>query len=309
MNNGDKLTGTILRVNEQQVVIETSYNPQLEVARDQVESLVTEQPVTVRLDNGDVLTGRLATTDGELQVEAAQGRSTARISWDQVATINVPPPPPWTWSGNLFLGGNQQSGNTDRTSLSLGFDALRKSSRDRYNLSFLFNYAEEAGDLTTRDYFGSVKYDYFFTSKVYGYLVVEMLKDQFKDLNLRTMAGPGAGYQVWDDDDKYLSFDAGVSYFSEDHIQGEDDQWLTGRLGAKFSYRLLDKVNFSDNLTIFPSLENASEYTSRNEAVLTTTIAGPWSLRLSNIWEYDSAPGPGIEQSDLKSGANLQYSF
>jgi len=51
------------------------------------------------------------------------------------------------------------------------------------------------------------------------------------------------------------------------------------------------------------------ELTSRNEAALITNLTGPWSLRISNIWEYDSAPPTGVGKTDLKTGANLQYSF
>jgi len=246
---------------------------------------------------------------GELKVAAGEERGPAAISWPQVASINVPPPPPWSWSGNVFLGAVQQSGNTDRTNASFGGEATRRSAKDRFNLSLLYNYAEEDGTLTTRDTYGAIKYDYFFTQKFYGYLGVEMLKDKFKDLNLRTIVGPGVGYQIWDDDVKALALEAGIAYFSEDRIDADDDQWFTARLGARFRYTLSEHVTFSDNFAIYPSLEAGGEFTSRNEATLVTTIAGPWSLRLANVWEHDSDPAEGIKKDDSKSSLNLQYSF
>ena len=309
LKNGDRITGTLIKADQGVLTLQTSYAEKLEINADAVQSINTDQPVDVRLRGGDVLSGPLRSEAGETRVLAGPERGPASIAWPQIASINVPPPPASSWAGNLFLGAFDQTGNTDRTSVSLGGEALRKSARDRFGLSLLFNYATEDGSLTSRDIYGAIKYDYFFTEKFYGYVSVEMLKDKFKDLNLRASVGPGVGYQLWDDEIKSLALEAGLAYVSEDRISSEDDHWLTARLGARFRYKLNDHVTFTDNLTVYPNLESGGDFTSRNEAALTTTIAGPWSLRLANIWEHDSAPALGIKQDDSKSSLNLQYSF
>ena len=309
LKNGDRVTGTVIKVDKGVLILKTDYAEKLEISAEAVQSISTEQPVDVRFQGGELLRGPLQSEAGELKVLAGDERGPVTISWPQIASINVPPPPPWTWTGNVFLGALKQSGNTDRTSASFGGEATRRSARDRFNLSLLYNYAEEGGILTTRDTYGAIKYDYFFMQKFYGYLGVEMLKDKFKDLNLRTIVGPGVGYQVWDDEIKALALEAGIAYFSEDRIEADDDHWITARLGARFRYKLSEQVTFTDNLALYPSLEAGGEFTSRNEATLITTLAGPWSLRLANIWEHDSDPAEGIKKDDTKSSVNLQYSF
>lgn len=309
LHNGDRLTGTVIKVENGIVTLKTDYAEKLEISAEAVQSIQTGQPVDVRLQSGELLRGALQSEPEGLKIKAGEERGETTVAWPQIASINVPPPPPWTWNGNLFLGAMQQSGNTDRTSASFGGEATRRSPRDRFNLSLLYNYAEEDGELTTRDTYGAIKYDYFFTEKFYAYLGVEMLKDKFKDLNLRTIVGPGVGYQIWDDDIKALALEAGIAYFSEDRIDADDDHWFTARLGARFRYKLSEQVTFSDNLTLYPSLESGGEFTSRNEATLITTLAGPWSLRLANIWEHDSDPAEGIKKDDTKTSVNLQYSF
>ena len=309
LKNGDRITGTVISAEKGLLTLKTDYAEKIELKTDAVQRIETEQPVDVRLEGGEILTGPLKGDVDALQVTAGDARGAADVEWAKVASINVEPPPPWTWDGKVFLGAFEQSGNTDRTSVNFGADATRRSLKDRYNLTFLYNYAEEDGELTTRDIYGALKYDYFFTEKFYGYLSVELLKDKFKDLNLRTIVGPGVGYQVWEDDIKALAFEAGVAYFSEDNIDGEDDQWMTARLGMKFRYKLSDYATFSNNLTVYPSLERGGEFTSRNEADLTTTIAGPWSLRLANVWEHDSDPAEEVKKDDSKTSLNLQYSF
>lgn len=309
LKNGDRLTGTVVRVEKGVLTLKTDYAEKLEINADAVQSISTEQPVEVRLQGGELLRGPLQSDAEGLKVMSGDERGAATIVWPQVESINVPPPPPWTWTGNIFLGAFKQSGNTDRINASFGGETTRRSAKDRFNLSLLYNYAEEDGALTTRDTYGAIKYDYFFTQKFYGYLAVEMLKDKFKDLNLRTIVGPGVGYQIWDDDIKALALEAGIAYFSEDRIEADDDHWFTARLGARFRYKLSEKVTFTDNLALYPSLEAGGEFSSRNEATLITTLAGAWSLRLANVWEHDSDPAEGIKKNDTKSSVNLQYSF
>lgn len=309
LKNGDRLTGTVIKAEKGILTLKTAYAEKLEIQADAVQSISTEQPVEVRLQGGEMLSGPLHSDAGELQVLAGPERGVTTIAWPQVASINVPPPPASIWNGSLFLGAYKQSGNSDRTSASFGGEATRRSASDRFSLSLLYNYAKEDDQLSARDTYGAIKYDYFFTRKFYGYLGVEMLKDRFKDLNLRTIVGPGVGYQLWDDPIKSLALEAGLAYFSEDRISAADDQWLTARLGARFRYKLSEQVTFSDNLTIYPNLEAGGEFTARNEAALVTTIAGPWSLRLANVLEHDSNPAAGIKKNDSKSSVNLQYSF
>ena len=86
--------------------------------------------------------------------------------------------------------------------------------------------------------------------------------------NLRATVGPGVGYQIWDDDRKALSVEAGVSYFIEDLKTGEDEKYATGRVGANFRYKIFDTLVFNDNVIFYPSIENTKEYSLRNEAIL-----------------------------------------
>jgi putative salt-induced outer membrane protein YdiY len=104
-----------------------------------------------------------------------------------------------------------------------------------------------------------------------------------------------------------LALEADIAYFSEDRI--DDDHWFTARLGARFRYKLSEQVTFSDTLAIYPSLESGGEFSSRTDATLITPLAGPWSLRLANIWEHDSDPAEGIKKDDSKTSINLQYAF
>ncbi len=216
---------------------------------------------------------------------------------------------PPVWKGSVNIGASLQSGNTDRFNAAAGADAMRKSEQDRYSLNLLFNYSEEDGNKTAESYYGAAKYDYFFTQKLYGYIGLELLKDEFKDLTLRTIIGPGAGYQIWDEEIRSLSVEGGISYFSDNYKVAEDADWIAGRLAGNLMYKLLSSLTFTDQLIIYPSFEDIGDFNLRNEAAIATPLASGWALKFVNILEYDSDPPANIKETDVNWILTLQYSF
>jgi len=308
--NGDKLTGTIVKVEAGKLTLKTEYAGAIEILIDKVKKIVTDNPAEIHLIGGEVLKGKIRTTaEGKLAVEPSPDRAASTVEMNKVVAINPPPKPPAKLTGNIALGGSLQTGNTDRRSFAAAADASIRGERDRFGVRFLFNYAEEKDEVTARNLYGALKYDYFFTKKFYGYLGLEMLKDRFKDLNLRTIVGPGVGYQIWDDPIKFLLFEAGITYYSEDRRTAEDDSWVAARLAGNFRYTLSKFLTFSDRLEIYPSLANANDFTLRNEAAILSPIGAGWSLKLANILEYDNDPPRNVSKTDLTWILGLQYSF
>lgn len=308
LDNGDTLTGTVVKLEGGKLTLKTDYAGAVEITAAKIKSIVTDQPVEVHTTSGEILKGKLEVAEsGELTVAPSSERGATAVDWQKVAAIN--PPPQGVWTGNVTIGGNLQSGNTDRAGVSIAATAERRTDRDRFRLGFLYNYAEEEDQLIARNTYGSAQYDYFFTKKLYGYVALELLNDQFQDIRLRTIVGPGMGYQIWDDPTKSLAFEAGASYFSDNFDVGEDTDYIAARLGLNFRYNLFKYVVFTNRLLYYPSLEEFSNYTLRNEAALTTPLGAQWALKLANIYQYNSNPAPGIGETDSQWILGLQYSF
>jgi len=308
--NGDKLTGTIVIVEGGKLTLKTEYAGAIQIQTDKVKRITTDNPAEIHLVGGEILKGKIVSTeDGKLAVESSPGRAASTVEWDKVATINPPPKPPAKLTGNISIGGAYQTGNTERRGISAGGDASIRGERDRFGLRFLFNYAEEDGDVTTRNVYGGLKYDYFFTKKFYGYLGLEMLSDHFKDLNLRTTVGPGVGYQFWEDDVKFLFLEGGLVYLNENYRNAQDADGISARLAANFRYTFSKYLTFTEFLQVYPSLNYGGQFTLRNEAAILSPLGAGWALKLSNIWDYNSDPPYGISKNDLLWILGLQYSF
>lgn len=153
-----------------------------------------------------------------------------------------------------------------------------------------------------------MKYDYLFTKHLYGYLAIEMYSDEFRDLNLRTTVGPGAGLQVWDDEVKTLLFEAGVVYQNLDYIEAGDKEEVNGRGAMVFAWTIKKTVTLRDDFLYYHDFGDNS-YRLRNEAAITIACTQNWALRLAHIIQYDSEPPPLVNKTDMIYLAGLQYTF
>lgn len=307
LQNGDRLTGTLVKAEGGKVTLKTDYAGEIQIPVEKIKKLSTDEPNEVHLRDGEVLKGKLKTVEkSKLAVEPSPDREAAIIEWKKVASIN---PSPKKWKGNIHIGVNSQSGNSDTLAASVGAEAVRKTEQDRFSLRFLYNYAKDSGEVKTRNTYGALKYDYFLTKRLYSYLALELLNDKFQDLHLRTTVGPGVGYQIWDDPVKSLHVEAGTSYVWTDYYEAQDIDYPAARLGGDFRFQPFKFLAFSDRILVYPSLKYGGEYTLRNEAALTSPLGSGWALRLANIWERNSDPPQGKDKDDFTTSLGLQYSF
>ncbi len=308
LDNGVRMTGTVTGLAGDYVILTSDYAEPAKIKKGHITRISTDNPVELHLASGEVIKGKLKTgDDGRIVVDQGDGRAATGIDLKTVTAIN--PPPPDKWHGSVSLSGNLQTGNTDRSGFAFTAEALRRGERDRFSMRFLYNIAQENDVMTTRNWYGALQYDYFFTKKFYGYLGVELLNDKFKDLNLRTVVGPGVGYQVWDEPVTALSLEAGVAYFSEDLREQEDKRWMTVRLAVNYRRKLTGWLVFTDRLVLYPSLASLSDFTLRNEAALLTAIGAGWSLKLADVLDYVNNPPAGIKSTDSDFTIGLQYAF
>jgi putative salt-induced outer membrane protein YdiY len=310
LENGNVLTGTIVKLEGGKLTLKTDYSQPVEIQSSKIKKIESDQVVEIHLSTGEVFKGKIKTIEpGRMAVEEKPGQTPVNIEWLKVASLNVPPKPPPKWKGNITVGGSQQTGNTETKAASVAAEAIRKTEKNRFTFRFLWNYAQEKNDITARNTYGLLKYDYFFTKRFFAYLAAEGYNDKFKDWRFRYIVGPGVGYQIWDDPVKSLTVEGGVAYSGEDHYEGENKEYVTARLAADFKYTLAKFITFADLFAIYPNLDYAGEYTLRNEASLLSPLGAGWALKLSNIYERNSDPPPGILKDDLTWILGLQYSF
>jgi putative salt-induced outer membrane protein YdiY len=307
LSDGNILQGTVSSLEKGTLIFSTEYAKKNKIPVGNIKTISTDTAVTVKMTNDSIFTGKLTTLeDGRVAIILEPVGETVPIEWDQIKKINEPP---GSWDGNISLGGNVKSGNTESVTVNLSLAALREWENDRFQFRLFYNYEEDNNTLSGRDFFGTMKFDHFFTTNFFNALSLELKGDEFKDLNLRTAIGLGVGYRFWNDDVKALELGAGIAYFSENLDVGMDQKFFAGRFGLTFSYMIFENLSLKDYLLYYPSFERPKEYRLRNELSLISTLAEGWSTKVTYIFDQDTEATFGTLQKDHQIIFAIQYTF
>lgn len=117
----------------------------------------------------------------------------------------------------------------------------------------------------------------------------------------------GVGKQIVKKSNISLDVEAGLSFTSENYDKDDDDENSLGlKLSGDFMWKIVTALTFKDRLDLYPSLKE-SDYYLRNEAAFISALAGRWSLKLSNIIDYESDPSSDARSTDMLWLLGLQY--
>jgi len=228
----------------------------------------------------------------------------------QAKFINPAPVPALTTKGQANLGITVAKGNSDTASQHLDLEFIARTVKNRYTLGFEFNRSEDDGVESKNNSLGYVKYDHFFSKKLYGYSNVLLEKDKFKDINLRTALGLGAGYQFMESEEANLSGEAGLSYINEDFIVVPDEGYPTGRWAINFDRYLIKKsLQFFHFHEGFVSLEDTEDIFIRSRTGIRMPVSKSIKATFQVNYDWDRRPSPGMEKTDIMYIMSLGYQF
>jgi putative salt-induced outer membrane protein YdiY len=300
LRNGDRLTGEVIRMKGNIFVLSTSYAGEISIKWEEVQNLETENSVRVVLSDDTSASGTLLRREaGEVAVRAKAISEPLNIKLSKITMINPEVEPPVKIKARLNIGASYTRGNTDRNDIYGDAELVARTKVNRYTIGGLYNFSEEDNAKTTDNVFGYMKYDHFFTQKMYGYAHATGEKDKFKDLNLRSSLGLGVGYQFVETERTNLSIEGGLSYISEDYILADDNDYTAGRWGLNFDHNFWeDHLQFFHVDQGFISIEDSDDLSIKSQTGFRIPFYKRFNSTIQFNWDWDKTPSPGKEESD-----------
>lgn len=309
--NGDRLTGDIISLENQILLLETTYAGAIRIHWSKVVCIISPKKLTFVLKTDEILTGHAdCPSDNTIQIKAEAEDKSQEISLADLQAVNRPPAPAVTYKGNIVAGGNRTDGNTDSLALNTSAQLVIRSSRQRLTLNGAYNYGESDDTLSARNANGSIKYDFFTTKKLYTYVQTLFERDDLQDLRLRTTFGLGMGYQFVDSERTSLALEAGPSHYQENFRQAEDQNYSTGRWSAVFNHEIIPKrLKLFHMHEGYYGLEKSNSYYIRSEQGFRIPVAENFFANFQFNYNYTSQPAPGKRQGDITYILGLAYDF
>jgi putative salt-induced outer membrane protein YdiY len=296
LSNGDRLTGTIVKMEDGILTLQTTYGGEIKIAWGEVQSLNTIKPITLKVpgkSNGLVSDFLIGGYDF-LEVNALSPDNPVPLA--HVKGINIGF---IQYRGNFTLGGNSTSGNTNTKAVNGAARFTVRADRHRLFLEAKYNYGEANERVVVRNSMAQTKYDYFITKKVFLNAFGLWEKDTFQNLQFRNTLGAGIGYQFFDTDSTSLSVTTGPAYVNEHFTTVPQTQTVSAKWGVRFEHKLLpDRLTIFHKQDGFYDLDHGNSMRLNADTGIRVFVYKDFYFNLEYDLRLNTQPAPGRQKLD-----------
>ena len=137
MQNGSVLIGTLVQAEDDKVTFNTPFAGDIKVAKENIERIITDEPVVIMMVDGTVYRDRCISATKKKLVAVAEGEKPVTFVSSDIKSIN---PEPWQlgegykWTGNIKTAAEYERGNSDTDEWDVSAETIWRSLKDRYTL-------------------------------------------------------------------------------------------------------------------------------------------------------------------------------
>lgn len=313
-NDGAHLTGTILEINPDSIVLETSYAGELTIVRTAVTAIATDSERFVAFTDGTRVRGLVSTEDGQVVV-GNESRPLGEIanSWQpgqidpEVAAVEALRR---RWRYEFDLGLQGKSGNSEQFGIDTGANAWLEGPRDTLRFYGRYRYAETNDEISQDEVRGGFDYEQDFYEGLLWFLRGEMGRDTVEALELYTETAGGFGYKFLNRENWKLTGRAGAAYRYESYESGASESYPGVDVGLAHRFEL-DWVTAMTELGVVFSVTDAQDYIATHRTTLDFAIldTNRWTLRAGLENKYDNKPSGDNEKLDTTYSTSIVLSL
>ncbi|MEX0615813.1 MAG: DUF481 domain-containing protein [Methylophaga sp.] len=253
---------------------------------------------------------RLTEVETAKQQEVEQMQAAYESQLEQVRTENDALKDPW--SGNLGIGIQGASGNTDRFAATGRGELYRETEAERMAMYLEINYAKVYDVQTENEKLAGISLERDISENYYARGSADFEIDDFEELDLRAITTASIGRFFIREEDLVFKGFAGLGYRFESYSDGTTEKDPTGVLGYDVDYKLNSRLSLFHDVTYYPSFSSPGK-----NYLLVTNFGGEmpitndeaWKLRASLRSQYNSQPAADAEKTDTSYRLNLVYDW
>ena len=272
--------------------------------------------ITVKLQNGDTISGLLESADTNNLVILHD--IFGRITVPRAAIVTEPPkpevPPVEPWSGSFDLSLSGSEGNTDTQIFRTQLDLRHEDEEAVDTFTIWYRRATTDDTATEEKGFTQLRHEWKMEgSKWRTFVQGSYETDQFTAYNARASVAGGAAYAFNEGPEHKTTgrLGAGMSRkFGNDDPDVEDTTY-EALLGFDWYWTISALSSFSFNLDFYPGINPGGEFRSVTKLAYNTKMDddSAWFLKLGLDQFHDSDPGAGASQNDTNYYVGMGRTF
>jgi len=227
-------------------------------------------------------------------------------------------PPEPNWTNELGLSYVGTSGNTDTSSLGLDYKGNRKPTPWGLDLLAMFTRAEDGGVVTAEQYFVGARGLRQLNDRWSIFAGLSWARDPFSGFDNRYIAEAGAEFLAVKTEKHTLSFDAGLTWTSEDQLLNDDVameeftqtvDWFGGVLGLKWDWAFSKSASLSQRVLYYPNFDDTADWRLGSDTAVTASLTKLLALQFSYLVRYRNEPIADNEKTDTTTKASVVLNF
>lgn len=218
-----------------------------------------------------------------------------------------PAPPPPAWTGSLALSYLATTGNSETETV--GFDTAWDRRPTPWGLEFraLAHRAETDGSATAERYLASVRGKRALSDRLELFAGLVHERDEFAGFDQRSIVESGVLWRALVEPDHELELDAGLTWTTEDRLDGSDDDWLGAVAGLAWGWKISSNATLRERLLFYPNFDDSADWRLSSETALEAALAAAWALRVAYLVQHDDRPPAGFEETDTSTSVSLVW--
>lgn len=327
MKNGDRLTGTITKMDGKKLAFKSDLAGDVSIDWDKVTELASKGKVYVSLKGGQVVAGTLELTPaGEVELRSTEaGPVTAKR--ENIDFIRAPdvyeaevgryehPSLLDLWTGSADFGVAFARGNANTATITSDATAIRTTPRDKIEVDFTSLYSSSApavgepSNVTANARRGDILYNLNLRPRVFVFGSLDLEYDQFQGLDFRFAPAAGAGYHVIKNDNTAFDLSAGASIDREFFSNNTNETYGEALISEELTHKFTPKTSLHEILVFFPNVSSIGNYRMNFDAQAVTAVRKwvAWQLSISD--RLLSNPIPGRKENDIIFSTGVHLTF
>jgi hypothetical protein len=319
LKNGDRLTGTAVKLEGGKLTFKTAYADAIAIAWDQVANLKVDKALVLPQDKGNLNVTSIERTDAGLVVTTTTGNATMDAT--AVAVLRTPADQAayeaslrpswghaWTAAANASLA--LAKGNSDTETLGIGITAVRATRTDKTSLYFnlLYGRDNKASLTTANTTGGGLSYNHNVNPKLFAFGSGDFLSNGLQDLDFRSTLSGGFGWHALKDKNQFLDVTGGVAWTHENYsavttteptTPASTNSFAALNLGEQYNRKIGASSLFTEQANFFPDMSNLGRIEFNVNSSFTTKIAKMFNWVTTFSDNYTSFPPAGTLNNDL----------
>lgn len=320
MNNGDSVSGLLLKVEGDNVVWNSFNFGQLTVHKSKVKNI--EVSAKVKME-GRAEPCMVTGLEGPyLNYHCDEDKTPQKIEFAVVDSI-IPyaehKAGSYTYSGKSTVAVNISRGNEVKDEIDVHSTANFRQGDWRHIMVVDYESDSEDNEPSDEMYKVSYQLDWFFSERWFWYNQAEVGLDENKDIDLEFSMSTGLGVQIWDYNNTSLALISGVGYAEEQFEETTenllDPDWEEKstesfwRLAYDFRYRLPYSIQLFSKAELLYAMGDADDWVLDSEIGFDVPIIGKLVSEYKFEYDYDSLPNGDNRKEDKKLTIGIGYQW